>query len=647
MKQKVGNLILSILNVLVGILFLSQLYGSVGMPLLKLPAQSLFALKSDVNLMNIFLNCTMLIFSVFNFICLIQNIKNKKLAFWYAISMIVFVANISWYFEWTETSDGILLICPILTVLLMLINVYREFKSEKRLKIALLYILGIVLIIAFYVIYNNVLSFEMYLVVEKYLSIMWLAIAFIMQIIYNRKGEELIETSFRKIINLVLYAIIVPLLFLTMVFLEIKTIVKIHKLDAETFNYVSQINTNLQKETINSNDTLIRVCRNNKYGYINQNGKEVIPCSYDNVGSSIAIYGGKPRYFIAQKGDEYYVISKNGNILASYKGAPLPYWKNTDETIVGLKYMHEMNKDTNILTCIQYVFAVINASIAQNIGSSSYSYTSNYDGLTYDTTEEIECEKNFLEPVDTEEYLLNDNIAYRYKYNLKSGYTLYIDKTEDIDECTVQVCLNDKVVKRYNNINLLFSSEDSENSGKLLTYTSGDFPYIGLEKNEQGYFDKTNFNLISFTGNFQIRDVINDKMIVRFFDNNMETKDVICDKTGVILLEAKDVKSAKSGFIIKKENGKMVYVDNNLKAKTPEFDFIGNSYIKYLKNSFLICANMGNTQSEYILCDLSGNKLTNQVYQLIEINGDNDGDESNIIDYESYERNSILDAMYE
>ena len=83
------------------------------------------------------------------------------------------------------------------------------------------------------------------------------------------------------------------------------------------------------------------------------------------------------------------------------------------------------------------------------------------------------------------------------------------------------------------------------------------------------------------------------------------------NQNGYFKITAKQINATANGFIVKRANNKMAYLDNNLNSKIDEVDFISDYY---LPEGRLVCANA----NEYYLCDLEGNVLTKQKYEIMD-----------------------------
>ena len=76
---------------------------------------------------------------------------------------------------------------------------------------------------------------------------------------------------------------------------------------------VKEILNNIKNLSEITNEEPYMVIENNsKYGFINENGEEKIPCEYDGVSYFCSAEFNKQKYYfaLAKKGNDYYIISK-------------------------------------------------------------------------------------------------------------------------------------------------------------------------------------------------------------------------------------------------------------------------------------------------------------------------------------------------
>ena len=118
----------------------------------------------------------------------------------------------------------------------------------------------------------------------------------------------------------------------------------------------------------------------------------------------------------------------------------------------------------------------------------------------------------------------------------------------------------------------------------------------------------------TLNGKYRILDIIDNRIIIRDYNDIDNTRDYIMSlETGEVLFTGKEISAYKNGYIVEKDNNKIVYIDNNLDEKTKEFDYIN---MLHINDGVLMCGdNNDDNTREYSLYDINGNKLTNYTYK--------------------------------
>lgn len=605
MKQKYINRILSIFNILICIFYLinvsplgplnSYTFGDA----LDI-SMSIVAIEGELKEMLTILLVLDIVMIIANIINIIINRKNRKMILWSIIPVIYFLDGILSHFDLEIITNSIteLKLWAIIPAIAFIIALIIEIRKNRRKKNIIFYLLAIIMSIGMYFL-------------DIFTSSIWLLIAGVMQFIYS--NNTLVEESKVKKVFTTIILIIIGVTFIFAITKETMMIIKLHTVDKESVQFINQIKEKLEREKI-SNDVLILVNRNNKWGYINQTGKEIIPCEYDAI-SQISNTMCNTSFLIAQKQDNYYIISKNGTILSADNETPAPYVKGL--LLNRIKEAGEIPGDAHSKN--GYLFQI-------HLGLSSYLGINNNEPIisAYDD------EDIFITP---ENYDYNDDYNMVYEYDLKNGYKLYIEEIENInDEETynIQIKRNNQVINEMKDVNTTLSyTKDytyTYSEGGLLIYTNGYIPFCNLDKQIHGYYSMKDMNAKGFTGKYRILDIIGNRIIVRDYNDISNTKDYIMDlETDEVLFVAKNISAYKQGYIIEKDNKKVAYMDNNFKQKTKEFDYI---YL-YTKYGVMICGDNHNNSREYSLYDLNGNKLTNYTYQAM-------GDEWKTVEEKEY-----------
>ena len=604
MKQKYSNIILSIFNIIMIVLFGLMLVMQAN---IKIP-MSLFAIKEPFEQLMWGYEIGVIVILIANIISIIQNKTNKKIMLWYMIPTIFYISGVVslsmglFEIDFLSYVDSVLYRWVILPAIIFMILLIKELRKEKRKKVLILYILGIVMSIVIYFI--------------EYRETIWLVISSIIIIIYSRKIDE--ENKSQKIISSI-YLGVITLLSIYIIMHHAMIIGTLHDINKKSFEYMEQIETGLINEKIKPSDTLIKVVNNNKWGYINQRGEEIISCEYDCISDSESWYASgdraKSRFVVAKKDDMYYVISKNGKILTSHQEIPTPYWNDN-----ALEFDEDISDEERTQDIIDIATATIKSLLQ---------------------TEFEDRERPLDNNLIPEEREFNEDYNYVYKYKLTNGYKLEVEETDYKETYKIRIKKNNAIIREMEYVNIIFVDDYDFPEGTIKTYTNGDIPIYNLDKelleeNMQlnGYISMQYMNFFRAEGNRQILDIIHRKIILRDYEQLPNiTEYIINNETNEIVVKAKEIYATEYGYIIKKDNNKFVYLDINLNEVTQEFDFISPDYIK---DGLLICVNKQN--EEYILCDLKGNRITNKKYSFIG---------KDYSDYENASKEYLLDEVYE
>ena len=560
MKQKNCNKILTICNVVILLLFISEyILGNVLESGIKI-SLSVFGIFEEYEIMIKTLKIAFTLLSILNLVCIVQNKKSKKIMLWYMVTMLGFVimALTMWEIEINKyimyvINWGFCIILPIVLAIRNIVITIKEKQNKKKI-----------------VLYSVIILFTITGFFIKWYMYIWMAIASVMQFIHNRKENNIEEHKMKKIINTILYGIILTILVIYIIVQYVLIIVNLYSIDRQSAEFINEIKTNLEIANVNEKDMLIRVCRDDKWGYINQNGEEVIPCEYEGIVG--AVPDNYP-FTMLYENNQYKVISKNGKLLATCEGRPAPW---ISDIILEQNRDKENEMELNLMTGIVQIYSMV---IDQNMKA------------------EVEEEYNpyyIIEPNNVDEYVINSNTEeYIIKVNKK------IEKKEEI-VLNINGANGSKLIKQYNDISYTVTSNNGEEKeielnlisndtyeNALAVYSDGYIPYYNLDEKVQGYYDK-DLNLITLQGNYQILDIKNDIMLIKEFDDAYETKRIIAMniKTGE-QQEYKHIETLEEGYVVKKNNDKIVLLDNSLKEKSKEYDEMALYYYEenYLLNS--------------------------------------------------------------
>ena len=194
--------------------------------------------------------------SIFNIICAIQNIKNRKLS-----------------------------------ILQFIFGVYEAFWAIA-----------------------TVINPTREMIVNIIINVITIIPLIIQFIFIHFQDKNMQESKLRKVANIVLYNIIFPLIVIGIFILIIVSLI-ITKTNYDTKNsQVVEILNNIGNLSgITNEEIYMPVENNSKYGFINDKGEEKIPCIYDGVSNfySTEINNQKCYFAFARENNNYYIISKN------------------------------------------------------------------------------------------------------------------------------------------------------------------------------------------------------------------------------------------------------------------------------------------------------------------------------------------------
>lgn len=534
-----------------------------------------FICETLLNNIDIFLVLIHIVVGVINIICAIQNKKNKKLFFWqmvfgmyelYAAFLLCKLSkslcNILDDYNILETSKKIISTIPIIFVIINFIKI----RKNKPKTIQIISYIGVIV-----------------LVVLDLLGIFgafWNVIAVIMQLIYiHFQDKDVEETKKRKIINIILYYIIQSIIVIGFFFMIIYSllITKVNEVKwenglKEVYNGITKLQGNTNKEIY------IPVEKDNKYGFITEDGKEKIPCQYDNVSFFYEIEINGVKYYISlvKLDNTFYIISKDndnikieGDLDNYYK----TFYNNYLEAFMWKAFKDVKDYKVGNLTSFQFLLQVF-------------------------TRGEKRFNQNTLESSDDIVTKVSLNVENsKYTYN-GDNYTMIIEqiketvKDDDLDnyydtDFTSSVESKFKVTIRKNNgdekTEIVYLPGIKLDELWIKTFTNGFIEFKTEDENHIGWYDN-NGNQITIPNNYKIIDIKDNKIFLRVIDNNEEEKNreykkyepnfIILNMEGKIQFKTTALDIYKEMYLVKKDNKKMVLIDRNLKEISNEYDKI-------------------------------------------------------------------------
>lgn len=577
MNQKKTNILVSILNV-IAIVSIYVLYFSTNYLSSSGIMSGETGVKSMCNsfIIEILLNNIQLIIAlvhggvgILNIICGIQNKENKKLCFWQLVFGI--------YEIWSAVTIGILLqnsdiivggkiiVSGIIPIILAIKNLISIRKNKPKIIQIISYV--IVIIIAILDILNI-------------LSAYWNIIAIVMQFIYIHGQEKhIVESSSRKIINIVLYYVLQLLLvvgfFLMIISSLLITKVNKTKWEIELAKLYNNIQT-LQGAT--TKDLYIPVEKNYKYGFINESGQEKIHCEYDRVSYFNEVEINNTTYYIAlaKKDNKFYILSKsNDNIPIS----------------------------TDLEEYLQIIDEHLGNNVTKNMNESEdyrNGYLQSFEFLLQVSTRgEKKLSQQTVEKDNNNEIILSERNS-KYYYNSKNysmliepiydeqeetDYDSYYEDYYDEDENTYYLSSESakyKVTITKNNgeteSSIVYLPGINEDETTLNTFTNEYIEFENEERTRKGWYDD-NGNKTTIPNNYTIEDIKDGKAILQK-DNteDINTKPerhfIIIDMAGKTLLKTNALDIYDNIYLVKNNNKKMVLIDKDLKEISNEYDKI-------------------------------------------------------------------------
>jgi len=175
----------------------------------------------------------------------------------------------------------------------------------------------------------------------------------------------------------------------------------------------------------------------------------------------------------------------------------------------------------------------------------------------------------------------DDNYDNYYKYSNDISYddedTDYMDSDETKYKVTVKKNNGDVQSK------IVYLPGIDEENSSLETFTNGFIEFKSEDEERVGWYDD-NGNQVTIPGNYEIRDIKDNKIILRV-DNNDEDEEydgnqqyemnfIIIDMTGKTLLQTSALDIYSNMYLVKNSNKKMVLMDKNLKVISNEYDKI-------------------------------------------------------------------------
>ncbi len=389
-------------------------------------------------------------------------------------------------------------------------------------------------------------------------------ILFTQFIFIHNQDKNIFESKIRKISNIILYYVLQLVLvvgFTIMVILAL-SITKINSIkwgkSLETlYNEVS----NLKGVTIS--DVCVPIKEDTKYGFINENGKEIIGCQYDIVTYFNEISFNDNKYYIAlaKKDGKFYVLSKNNDICII---------------------------DGFLEKCLQRLDSYFGSN-EFNLEDYEFFYVQHFEFIFQGL---MQGELILQMPKDSSENNnLQINIEDDNTYSLNTtNYSMQIESIEsqinDIDYNDNNSSDSNPIFKvtvfksnGQREVSEVYLPGFDEYDGTLNTFSNGYIEFQKIDNEKMGWYD-SNGNQIEVSEKYLIKDIKDDKVILEknVYSNEENSNEkgeiIVLDMNGKKLFQAVDIIIYDNVYFAEKENGKMVLVDKNFKSESKEYDKI-------------------------------------------------------------------------
>lgn len=465
-----------------------------------------------------------------------------------------------------------------------LIYIFRNWHNKKSMFMNILTIISIITPIVLAFVLEEVLYFFIISIV---------ALWGILLLIFNRNEEE--GKKHRILFGILILSTILFIVS-SIGFLCLKSDFEIKYANNEK----NMMKTIIQSSS-NSNVAPIKAKKNGKWGYINSNGNTVIDFKYDDCSEFMEIVdsGTNNKYYITavSEGNKLIIITNNGNQIASYKNKKRDYKVGASSIPYGLRdYLRNNAKSLNI-----------SVKFNESKYDSRYSY--------YGTEKEVKYNSSSDWGYNSNEDILSFDISNNLGKDLELSYNT---KTESVTYNGRKISIDGK---------LYIYKEDDENNyyskydyNYIDTYLNGYVPIYNFEKEQFGWIDlKGQTHYIN--GKIQILDFNDKYLAVKDYSIQGYPNVYIMDYQGNRVSDIyKEITVLNKGYVVKKQNGKNTYLDENFKQITEDYDIIDTCRAS---DGILIVSNLQSTarNTGYGYYNTSYNlDIDNLKFDLININ---------------------------
>lgn len=490
------------------------------------------------------------------------------------------------YIYFTSEQDTILsimlIIMAIPLVLTFIINLVYAFRNWYNKKSMILNILAIIVVITSIVL---TAIFETYKCI--YINVI-IAILGIILLIFNKNEDG--EKKHRILFSVLIINILIFIIS-SIGFILVKSDYEIKYANNEK-NLIKNI---MQISNGTNTNIPIKAKKNGKWGYISTNGNTVIDFNYDDCAEFFEIENTDTnnKYYIAPVciGNELLIITNENKQIASYKNT------KRDRTI-NCNYLLSDIKD-NLRENAKSINA--NIKISTQKYDNYYSYSDSYKESKYNSYSDFFYDSSDVLSFDIDN---NQGKSIELSYNTKTQSITYNGRKVSIDGYIYIYEENEE-------------SYSSKYDYKYLdAYQNGFIPIYNFEQEMFGWIDlKGQTHYIN--GKIQILD-FNDKYIaIKDYSISSDANVCIMNYDGNIVSEYfKEITVLDNGFVVKKVNGKNVYLDENLQQGTQEYDIIDTCKAD---EGILIVSNLNNSLYDlrFDLINTSNGKVIGKNFEYI------------------------------
>ena len=493
-----------------------------------------------------------LVVGISNIILAIQNRKDKKLFFWQMILALLeawFILCVWAKYYMIDLYDIQVWVTETIFVVVPCVFTIMNLIFSKECKVILMKMVSYISIIIFFGFIA--LGLEPYSETTLLIKLNWNDILIVMQIVYIlmqivcvcNQDENIVESNKRRNFNIIIYCVSEIEILILIIFMSIYAMLTIRINEGKWDKGIKDLNNSietLQGKTIS--DVYFLVVKGNKYGFINEEGEEKIPCIYDYATKFLEVeYNDDTYYFaMAKKDNNYYVISKDNDSKII---------KNDLE-----KYIRNI-ENKNGESIINYIFYDI-----LTIGNKKerQSYGKNTKEITLEKENDKYCYKNgiytiMIEPISDEEVFIN-NKGEKCKIEIKK--------------------LNEEIVS---DVVFLPDFEIGSSDAELTIFSDGFIKFVDDDGTCEGWYDYDGKKII-YPMDYRIIDIEKDKIILNKINtqNSFFNQEYFAiNKSGEILLKTSGSMEAYNNVYILRENdGKEHLLNDELNTISDGYYFM-------------------------------------------------------------------------